>query len=150
MPRRREISVDCFGTSRVSEKDCHNPNFYVGYGTTRVLKRFCIPDPDRLSKEFDDGSYDNIIGSFGLDDVSEIAEDIEEGQYAFVITFVSCIFVTVIYAGLIYSMTGIIVWFSLFGTGIGILALAHMLSHHVRKIKAKKKLAEGEEQNDHT
>lgn len=102
-----------------------------------MLKRFCLPDPDKLSKHLNDSAYDNIIGSFGLDDVSEIAEDIEEGQYVFVITFFTCLFVTGVYALLIYSLTGVIIWLSIFGVGVGILSLARMLSHHNRKVKPR-------------
>lgn len=53
----------------MSQKDCQDPNFYIGYGTSRLLKRFCIPNPDKMDKRFDDKSYDNVIGSFGLDDI---------------------------------------------------------------------------------
>lgn len=137
-PAEVNSTIECHGTERVSEKECQDPSFYIGYGTIRVLKRFCLPDPDKLADELDDDHYDNIIGSFGLDDVSEIAQDLEEGQYAFVITFFTCIFVTIIYSILIYSLTGVIVWLSIVGCAFGILGLAHMLQHHVRKIKPKK------------
>lgn len=81
--------------------------------------------------------YDNIIGSFGLDDAQEVAEDIEEGWYVFLITFGTCILVTCIYAILISKLTGLIIWISILGTGVGILCTAHMLSHHGRIIRPK-------------
>jgi hypothetical protein len=109
----------------------------LGYGTTTLLKRFCLPDPDKVSKHMNDTSYNNIVGSFGLDDVSEVAEDIEEGQYVFLITFFTCIFVTGVYALLIYSLTGVIIWLSIIGVGVGILGLARMLSKHHRKVKPR-------------
>jgi hypothetical protein len=41
----------------------------IRYGTKPLLNRFCAPDVDKLPKEIDMSIYDNIIGSFGLDDV---------------------------------------------------------------------------------
>jgi hypothetical protein len=38
-----------------------------------------LPNPDELPGGFSEDSFDNIVGSFGLDDVQEIAEDIIEG-----------------------------------------------------------------------
>lgn len=64
-----------------------------------------------------------------------------EGQYVFYITFVTCICITLIYALLIYKLTGLLVWASVIGTGVGILALAYMLQKHNRKNKGKKKAA---------
>ena len=47
---------------------------HYGYGTNSVLGRFCVPDVDRLPADFK--ALDNIVGSFGLDDVQEYIEDI--------------------------------------------------------------------------
>ena len=78
-PKEKEDHFKCHGTARVKPEDCQNKEFYQEYGTFRVLKRFCLPNPDKLSMDFDDDVYDNIIGSFGLDDIQEISEDIVEG-----------------------------------------------------------------------
>lgn len=100
-----------------------------------MLKRFCLPNPDELPGGFDEKSFDNIIGSFGLDDVQEITEDIVEGQYVFYITFLTCLLITIGYAFLIYKLTGIFVWTSVIATGLGIFLLAFMLDRHNRKNK---------------
>lgn len=100
-----------------------------------MLKRFCLPNPDELPGGFDEKSFDNIIGSFGLDDVQEITEDIVEGQYVFYITFFTCLAITIGYAFLIYKLTGIFVWTSVIATGLGIFLLAFMLDRHNRKNK---------------
>ena len=68
--------------------------------------------------------YDNMIGSFGLDDVQEISEDVMEAWDAFLYTFITCIIVTILYALIIYGATALIVWVSIIATGVGILALA--------------------------
>lgn len=134
-PKEIGDSFNCHGTSIVKPSDCQNHDFYIGYGSFRVLKRFCIPDPDKIPGGFDDSAFDNIIGSFGLDDVQEIAEDVVEGQYVFLITFVTCVLITVGYAFLIYKLTGIFVWTSVICTGLGIFLLAFLLQRHNRKNK---------------
>ena len=85
--------------------------------------------------DFDDDMFDNIIGSFGLDDIQEISEDIVEGQYVFYITFISCIILTFFYALLIYKCTGVFVWTSVIVTGLSIFVLAFTLQRFHRKNK---------------
>ena len=68
-PKEVDAGFSCHGTSFVKPAECQDKGFYVGYGTFRVLKRFCLPDPEKLPGGFDDKAFDNIIGSFGLDDV---------------------------------------------------------------------------------
>lgn len=131
----------CHGTSRVKPEQCKDKKFYMAYGTFRVLKRFCLPNPEKLPGGFDEDSFDNIIGSFGLDDIQEITEDVVEGQYVFLITFLTCIALTIFYAFLIYRLTGVFVWTSVISTGLGIFLLAYMLQRHHRKNKGKIKEA---------
>lgn len=99
------------------------------------MKRFCIPNPDKLPVDFDDDVYDNIIGSFGLDDIQEISEDIVEGQYVFYVTFITCILLTLCYSFLIYKCTGVFVWTSVIATGLSIFVLAYTLQRSHRKNK---------------
>ena len=69
--------VDCKKTSRIpnvamcQKEKSKDGSGHVGYGTNTVLRRFCMPDMDKLPTSFP--SLDNIIGSFGLDDVQEYA-----------------------------------------------------------------------------
>ena len=78
-PKEKDDSFTCYGTKKVKSEECKTKESYTGYGTHRVLKRFCLPNPEKLPEDFDDDAFDNIIGSFGLDDVQEISEDIVEG-----------------------------------------------------------------------
>lgn len=78
-PKLKSDTFACHGTKRVKAEDCKNPDYYTAYGTIRVLKRFCLPNVDELPNDFDEDTFDNIIGEFGLDDVQEISEDIVEG-----------------------------------------------------------------------
>ena len=76
-------------------------------------------------------SYDILIGEFGLDDVQEIGEDIFESRYAFIAASVSCLVVMFIYALMIYYMAGVLVWFSIIATGVGVLLLSLGLNEWV-------------------
>lgn len=78
-------------------------------------------------------SYDNLVGEFGLDDVQEIGEDLMESWTAFLFGFFSCILVMVLYGLMIYYLTGIIVWISIIGTGVGVLLLSMLLSAWVNE-----------------
>lgn len=53
----------------------------------------------------------------------------------FLITFVTCIAITLFYAFLIYKLTGIFVWTSVIAVGLGIFLLAFLLDRHNRKNK---------------
>jgi hypothetical protein len=119
--------VDCKVTSRLlSKNQCLNEKSkdgvgHYGYGTNTVLKRFCVPDLDKLPKDMP--ALDNIIGHFGLDDVQEYTEDIQSATNLYVYSFFSCIFVVVVYSFLVYYFTGLIVWSSVIATGAGLLLL---------------------------
>ena len=106
---------------------------HIGYGTNRVLRRFCLPDIDKLPPSVDLDAYDNLIGNFGLDDVQEYAQDIEESENIYYYAFVSCIVVTILYSILIYHATGLVVWVSIISTGCGIFLLSLSLSNYRNK-----------------
>ena len=95
-----------------------------------MLKKFCIPNIDKMPASFDRDYYDNLIGEFGLDDVQEFIQDVVEARPAFVLVFVSGILVTICYAALIYYLTGILVWLSIIVAGIAILALSIMVRNY--------------------
>lgn len=107
-----------------------------------MLNRFCIPNPDKIPGGFSEDAFDDMIGSFGLDDIQEIAEDIIEGKWVFFITFLTCIGITLVYAFLIYQFTGILVWTSVIGVGVGILLMAFLVTRWSRKNRGKKKTPE--------
>lgn len=98
-----------------------------------MLKRFCVPDVDKLPDSFDSNAYDNLIGEFGLDDVQEIGEDLMEAQDAFIFAFFSCILVMIVYGLMIYYLTGVLVWVSIVGTGVGVLCLSLLLNQWVQE-----------------
>lgn len=106
-----------------------------------------MPDPDKLPNEFP--ALDNIIGSFGMDDVQEIMEDVTEASNLYIYTFFTCILVTVIYAFLIYYFTGLIVWAAIIGTGAGLVFLSIWLQvHHDNKYKITSAEAKTDKEKD--
>jgi hypothetical protein len=70
-PKEPTDTIECYGTQYVKKEQCKDPKFLITYGSMRILNRFCLPDPDKFPKELSDDEYDNMVGSFGLDDVSE-------------------------------------------------------------------------------
>jgi len=65
-----------------------------------------------------------LVGSFGLDDIQENIEDIQEANNLYIYTFFTCILVTIIYAFLIYYFAGVVVWAAIIGTGAGLVFLS--------------------------
>ena len=56
-----------------------------------------------------------------------------ESKWAFLYAFGTCLFVMIVYGFCIYFLTGILVWVSIIGTGIGMLILSLMLSAWVNE-----------------
>ena len=76
-PREIGAPFKCHGTKKIDASVCENEfgatgKGHVGYGTKPLLRRFCLPDIDKLPKEIDVKAYDNLVGEFGLDDIQEI------------------------------------------------------------------------------
>ena len=74
-PLEVDSPIECHGTEAIHADVCKNeisgktlsnatsaPAGYFGYGTHTLLKRFCIPDIDKLPPQIDLDKYDNLIG----------------------------------------------------------------------------------------
>ena len=74
-PAEIDSTFDCMGTSKISEELCKMPIDkqtgvgYIGYGTDSIFGKFCLPNINKLPPEIDLDQYNNLIGSFGLDDI---------------------------------------------------------------------------------
>jgi hypothetical protein len=128
-------TFNCHGTAAVSKGDCEKEftvtgQGHIGYGTHPLLKKFCLPDPDKLPPQIDLNAYDNLVGEFGMDDIQEIGEDILEAKMVFFYCFLTCFLVTMLYACFIYYLTGVVVWLSIICTGVGIFGMAYMLNSY--------------------
>lgn len=138
-PLEVDTKFSCAPTKNIASKAiCENEysksgKGHIGYGTNRIMHRFCMPDIDKLPASIDLDAYDNLIGNFGLDDVQEYSQSIEESENIYYYAFVSCIIVTVLYSIMIYYFTGVVVWVSIISTGLGILALAFLVKSYRSK-----------------
>jgi hypothetical protein len=94
-----------------------NPYGFVGYGTKPLLGRLCFPDFDKLPAEFDRASFDNIVGSFGVDDIESIYEDLIDAKMIYLYCFLTCFVVTIIYNIILRFFAKILVWVSIILTG---------------------------------
>jgi len=74
-PAEVDSAFECHGTEAIPAEVCRNElssrngtnltnstSGYFGYGTHSLLKRFCIPDLDKLPPQIDLDQYDNLIG----------------------------------------------------------------------------------------
>jgi len=144
-PADKATPVDCHGAENpgtgeaIDAADCANvwdgadaptaPGTYiVGYGTLSLLSRLCLPNPDELPT---DSAYlpdvNNVIGDFGLDDLQEILEDIRAARMAYLYASLTCLVVAFIYLMLTRFFTKVLVWASIIGVGVGLLATALLL-----------------------
>ena len=134
-PQEITSTFNCHGTAAVPKSDCEHEftvtgQGHIGYGTHPLLKKFCLPDPEKLPPQIDLNAYDNLVGEFGLDDIQEIGEDIIEAKMVFFYCFLTCFVVTMLYACMIYYFAGLVVWLSIISTGLGIFGLAYLLNNY--------------------
>jgi hypothetical protein len=121
------------GAGDVTVSDCATaasqaaPTAHVGYGTNSIFNKFCLPDPTDLPVEFDTDVFDNLVGSFGLDDIQEAYEDVVIAKKSYMYAAASVLFVAVIYNILLRFFAKPIIWISIIGTGIGIVLLSIVL-----------------------
>lgn len=130
-PVEKEDGFDCKKTSRIANVavcKANNPDRY-GYGTRRVLNRFCVPNTDKLPEHFEK-QLNNVVGSFGLDDIQENLEDIDDAGWLFLYSFITCVIIALGYAYMIYYFTGMIVWTSILTCFFGLVFLSVWLTNH--------------------
>lgn len=100
---------------------------HIGYGTKSIFNKFCLPDATELPEQFDTEVLDNLIGNFGLDDIQAAYEDVVTAKKSYIYAAATVLFVAVIYNILLRFFAKPIVWISIIGTGIGIIALSMFL-----------------------
>ena len=121
------------GAGDATPTDCQDqfsqtsPTAHIGYGTNSIFKKFCLPDIDELPADFDTEVFDNLVGSFGLDDIQEAYEDVVIAKKSYMYAALTVLFVAVAYNILLRFFAKPIVWISIIGTGIGIVALSLVL-----------------------
>lgn len=122
----------------VTSDDCvqlspATPTAHIGYGTKSIFNKFCLPNVDDLPAQFDTEVLDNLVGSFGLDDIQEAYEDVVVAKKSYMYAAATVLFVAVVYNILLRFFAKPIIWISIIGTGIGIVLLSIVLQeYHAR------------------
>lgn len=125
---------DCKKTSRIASTDvckANSPDRF-GYGTNRVLNKFCVPNTDKLPEHFSN-QLNNVVGSFGLDDIQENLEDIDDAGWLFLYSFITCVIIALTYAYMIYYFTGMIVWTSILTCLFGLVFLSVWVTNYFKQ-----------------
>ena len=92
-----------------------------------------MPDINELPEDFDTDVFDNIVGKFGLDDIQEAYEDVVIAKKSYMYAALTVLFVAVAYNILLRFFAKPIIWISIIGTGVGIVALSLVLQeYHTR------------------
>jgi uncharacterized membrane protein len=91
-----------------------------------------LPDIDELPPQFEDKRevFDNLVGSFGIDDLQEAYEDIVIAKNSYMYAAGTVVVVSVIYNILLRFFAKPIIWISIIGTGIGIVLLSIVLQKY--------------------
>lgn len=140
-----DSAIECKATQSTTEKDCETEQSasdptvgHLGYGTKDLLKKFCLPDLNKLPAEVDSDKFNNIINDFGLDDIQEFYDDIILAKWVYLYAAISCVFVSVIYTVVIRFFAKPLVWLSILGTIGGLAALGLFLqNYHDKNYKDK-------------
>lgn len=99
------------------------------YDSKLIFDRWCLPIYDSLDASVQD-NYNNIIGSFGIDDLQSYAMDIREGWKVYLISMLS-IFVLIFFWNLMLRLFAeILAWISIFIVGAGIVALGFVCNYY--------------------
>lgn len=90
---------------------------------------FCLPDleklPPALAKE-----VPTILGDFGLQNLQNALEDLTGAHMAYIYAGITCLVVATLYGLLIRYFAKILIWISVIGTGVGMVALALFMQHY--------------------
>ena len=136
-------------SGRVTAADCTTPlshttvTGYIGYGTKSLVGKLCYPNLNKLPAEFADRhQFDNVIGSFGVDDIEAIYEDILDAKMIYLYCFFTCFVVTIVYNIILRFFAKILVWVSIILTG-GILIISSILLTKYHSETYSERLADG-------
>ena len=99
------------------------------YNSTLFLERWCFPVYSSLDPSIQ-AKYDNVIGSFGLDDIDMYVRDIRLSWKVYLICIVS-VFILIFFWNLMLRLFAeILAWISIFVVGAGLLALGFLVKYY--------------------
>jgi len=99
------------------------------YDSELFLDRWCMPVYDTLDPSIQE-KYNNVVGTFGLDDLDMYARDIRLSWKAYLICLFS-VFVLIFFWNLMLNMFAeILAWISIFLVGAGLCALGFLVKYY--------------------
>jgi hypothetical protein len=97
--------------------------------TNLFLERFCIPDYASMTADEQEG-YNNLIGSFGIDDVEAYISDVKVCAYYYVWGLLTCVALALFYNFLLIYIAGVLTWISIFVIGVCMVALGFWIEDY--------------------
>lgn len=116
-PSESSLVVHCHTTSNV--QNC-NPNY--AYNSTLFLERWCTPVYTDLPSQYTD-QYNNVIGSYGLDDVEIWLRDVRESWPVYCICVPMVLILVFIWNLLLRTFAEILAWVCIWVVGLSFLGL---------------------------
>lgn len=99
------------------------------YDSKLFLDRWCFPQYSTLPPSIQ-SNYNNIIGSFGLDDVEMYARDIRLSWKVYLMGIVTCFVLIFFWNLMLRQFAEILAWISILIVGIGIVTLGFLIKYY--------------------
>ena len=138
-PTEEEKTVDCHSNAKVSQETCAqaatetNPGGHIAYGTKNILDKFCLPLLSSTNVFFNSTDVDNLVGTFGVDDIQQYYEDIIDAKMVYLYCMSSCLVITVLYNVFLKCFARLLVWLTIIITGIFLVAGSYFLTMYHKK-----------------
>lgn len=129
--------IQCMPTEEVKEGDCAQDK-HTGYGTLMFFGRYCYPNVNKLPDGMDLSMFDNMIGSFGLDDLQDYYGAIVGAKHAYKWAMLMCVICALVFMLLIRYFAKPLVWTVIISVGVLLVFLAlFMKSYHEDNFEGK-------------
>jgi|DEB0MinimDraft_12_1074336.scaffolds.fasta_scaffold20448_2 hypothetical protein len=129
----------CMPTTNVTAETCENEidpftgKGYMAYGSDTVFGAFCFPNPDRLGVYITPEKYQDMVGALHLDTIQQVYGDLKAAKHVYLYSIGTCLAAAIIYNILLKFFAKILIWASIIGTGIGLIALSIFLQEYHHK-----------------
>lgn len=99
------------------------------YDTVLFLDRWCMPVYNTLPPSIQD-NYNNVVGSFGLDDIEMYVRDIRLSWKVYAICTVTCFVLIFFWNLMLRAFAEVLAWISIFIVGAGIVTLGFLIKYY--------------------
>ena len=97
-----------------------------GYNSSVFLDRWCLPVYNTLPNSMKE-TYDNVIGTLGLDDLQSYVRDIEKSWRLFLACVGTCLLTIFLYNWMLRCFAEILTWIAIFAVAFGLFGLGWMV-----------------------